>query len=110
MGDSARVPIIAAPITLSYRRPTVSMSSIPPPTFPLLNLTSQPSASAPPAMDSNNPHFMASFADMNMANVPTMPQLALGPQLVAHQPFPRQRANPGTPPNKCHRFPNPLQG
>src|SRR5258706_15380466 len=98
MGDSARVPIIAAPITLSYRRPTVSMSSIPPPTFPLLNLTSQPSASAPPAMDSNNPHFMASFADMNMANVPTMSPMAVGPHMSGAQSFALQAPNPGYPP------------
>src|SRR5258706_2718281 len=74
------------------------MSSIPPPTFPLLNSMSQPSASAPPAMDSNNPHFMASFADTNMADVPTESLMAVGPHMSGAQSFPLRAADLGYPP------------
>src|SRR5258706_3709439 len=101
---------MAAPITLSYRRPAVPMSSIPPPTFPSLNSTSQPSASAPPAMDSNNPHFMASFADTNMADVPTTSPIAVGPHVSGAQSFPPRAADPGYPPYYTHQFAHPPAG
>src|SRR5258706_2221046 len=110
LGDSAHTPIIVAPITPSYRRPAVPMSSIPPPTFPLLNLMSQLSASALPAMDSNNPDFMASFADTNMANVPTTSPMAVGPHMSGAQSFPLRAADPGYPPYYAHQFAHPPAG
>src|SRR5258706_7984310 len=110
LGDSAHTPIIVAPITLSYWRPAVPMSSIPPPTFPSLNSTSQPSASAPPAMDSNNPHFMASFVDTNMADVPTTSPMAVGPHMSGAQLFPLRAADPGYPPYYTHQFAHPPAG
>src|SRR5258706_3614389 len=101
---------MAAPITLSYWRPAVPMSSIPPPTFPPLNSRSRPSASAPPAMDSNNPHFMASFADTNMADVPTTSPIAVGPHMSGAQSFPLRAADPGYPPYYAHQFAHPPAG
>src|SRR5258706_12578267 len=110
MGDSACTPIIAAPITLSYRRPMVPMSSIPPPTFPSLNSMSQPSASVPPHMDLNNAHFMAGFTDTNMADMPTTAPMAMGPHVSGAQSFPPQAADPGYPPYYAHQFAHPPAG
>jgi len=61
-------------------------------------------------MDLNNPHFMASFADTNMADVPTTSPMAVGPHMSGAQSFPLRAADPGYPPYYAHQFAHPPAG
>src|SRR5258706_2851486 len=88
----------------------MTMSSVPPATYLMLNLMSQPLAFAQLAMDPTSFNALASITDTSMADMPIAHHLALDPHANGSLPLPPCTINAGYTPFFPNHFTQPPMG